>query len=295
MTRASPLLLGVLFFSPTTISAGETGAKDIIIYLQSLQTASGGFLPASPQPGESSAPTLRATTSAVRALRYFGGPVLKKQACATFVDRCFDPNTGAFADTPGGKVDLFTTAVGVMAVVDLKMPVDKYAEPAIKYLAENAKTFEDIRIAAAAFESLETESPRKEQWLKEIRKIQNADGTYGNGTGKARATGGAVAAVLRLGGKVADADKVLQALKQGQRKTGGYGKDDAGDGSDLETTYRVMRSFMMLKSRPDDVPALQGLIAKCRNADGGYGVAPGQPSSASGTYFAAIIRHWLAK
>jgi len=98
---------------------------------------------------------------------------------------------------------------------------------------------------------------------------------------------------LRLGGKVADTDKVLSVLKQGQRKSGGYGKDDSGDASDLETTYRVMRSFMMLKSRPGDVPALERFIAKCRNADGGYGVAPGQPSSASGTYFACIIRHWL--
>jgi hypothetical protein len=180
-----------------------------------------------------------------------------------------------------------------MAVVDLKMPPGKYAGPAVKYLAEKTKTFEDIRIAAAAFESLKQASPRNEQWLKEIRKMQNADGTYGQGPGQARATGGAVAAVLRLGGKVADTDKLLQALKQGQRKSGAYGKDDAGDASDLETTYRVMRSFTMLKSRPDDVPALQGFIAKCRNGDGGYGVAPGQPSSASGSYFAAIIRHWL--
>jgi len=295
MTRASLLLLGVLFFSQTTTWAGETGAKYTIVYLQRLQSASGGFLPASPRAGESPMPTLRATTSAVRALHYFGGSVLKKQECAAFVDSCFDPRTGAFTDTPAGKSDLFTTAVGAMAVVDLKMPVEKYAEPAIKYLVENARTFEDIRIAVAAFESLEKESPRKEQWLKEIRKMQNADGTYGTGTGQARAIGGAVAAVLRLGGKVADTDKVLQALKQGQRKTGGYGKDDAGDGSDLESTYRVMRSFMMLKSRPDDVPALQGFIAKCRNADGGYGIAPGQPSSALSTYFAGIIRHWLAK
>jgi hypothetical protein len=177
MTRASQLLPGLLFFLPATVWAGEPGAKDTISYLQRLQTASGGFPAASPRAGEAPVPTLRATTSSVRALRYFGGPVLKKEQCATFVDSCFDPKTGGFADTPGGKTDLFTTAVGVMAVVDLKMPADRYAEPAAKYLAENASTFEDIRIAAAAFESLGKESPRKEQWLKEISKMQNADGT----------------------------------------------------------------------------------------------------------------------
>ena len=29
--------------------------------------------------------------------------------------------------------------------------------------------------------------------------------------------------------------------------------------------------------------------------DGGYGVTPGAPSSVSGTYFAAILHHWLDK
>jgi hypothetical protein len=38
---------------------------------------------------------------------------------------------------------------------------------------------------------------------------------------------------------------------------------------------------------------VRSFVAKCRNADGGYGVAPGQPSNISGTYFAAIILHWL--
>ena len=64
-------------------------------------------------------------------------------------------------------------------------------------------------------------------------------------------------------------------------------------GSDLETTYRVMRAFMMLKDRPSDVNGLRRFIARCRNTDGGYGVAPGQPSTVGGSYFAAIIRHWL--
>ena len=53
-----------------------------------------------------------------------------------------------------------------------------------------------------------------------------------------------------------------------------------------------MRAFWMMKERPD-VAKLRDFIATCRNGDGGYGVAPGQPSSVSGTYFAAIVTHWL--
>jgi hypothetical protein len=50
----------------------------------------------------------------------------------------------------------------------------------------------------------------------------------------------------------------------------------------------------MLKAKPETAGVL-AFIDKCRNSDGGYGVAPGQPSSVSGTYFAGIIRHWLAE
>ena len=64
-------------------------------------------------------------------------------------------------------------------------------------------------------------------------------------------------------------------------------------GADLETAYRVMRTFMMLKEKPARVEALRTYIAKCRNEDGGYAIAPGEMSTVSGTYFATIVRKWL--
>ena len=96
-------------------------------------------------------------------------------------------------------------------------------------------------------------------------------------------------AVLRLGGKI-NRD-TIKTVKAGQRTDGGFGKEDAKE-SDLETSYRVMRFFWMLKEKPN-ADALRGFIAKCRNADGGYGMAPGQPSNVGGTYFASVILHWL--
>ena len=82
----------------------------------------------------------------------------------------------------------------------------------------------------------------------------------------------------------------VRALLEGQRADGGFSA--AGEKSDLGSTYRVIRALYMLKVKPD-TERLRAFIAKCRNADGGYGVAPGQPSAVSSTYNAAIVSYWL--
>jgi hypothetical protein len=225
-------------------------------------------------------------------LKYFGGAPKDKSACIAFVQKCFDKDGGGFAARPGGKAAYRPTAVGIMAVVDMKIPREPYADPVIKYLDEHSRSFEEIRLTAASFESLGKRPPHGEAWLEQISKMRNADGTYGKGGGVARDTGGSVCAVLRLGGEIEQRDNVLKALNAGQRKDGGFGKPGA-EGSDLETTYRILRAFHMLKAQPEGADRLRAFLAHCRNDDGGYGVAPGQPSNVGGTYFAGIILHWL--
>ncbi|MCS7046726.1 MAG: terpene cyclase/mutase family protein [Gemmataceae bacterium] len=270
----------------------DPGIKQTIEYVRRLQTNIGGFTAIAPQPNIRLAPTLRATSAAVRALHYLGGTVPDKAAAAKFVANCWNEGVGGFADFAGGNnVDIFTTAVGLMAVKQLDMPKEKYAA-AVKYLADNAKTFEEIRIAAAGLEAIGAKSPVNDAWIAEVRKLQNPDGTFGKGPGQARTTGGAVALLLRLGAPLADKDAVLKALRDGQRLNGGFGKEDEV-ASDLETTYRVMRAFVMLKAKPANVEGVRSFVAKCRNEDHGYGPAPGEPSNVTATYYAAIIRYWL--
>jgi prenyltransferase beta subunit len=267
--------------------------KATVELLRGLQAPSGGFHEAPSKDGKSPV-TLRATSSALRALKYFGGEVPNKEAAAKFVASCFDPKTGGFANTPGGKTDAIVTAVGLMAVVELKMPAEMYTEKAVKYLGDNSRTFEEIRLAAAGLEAVHQKVPQAEQWLLEIAKMQNPNGTFGKGSGVGRMTGSAVVAVLRLGGSVKERENVVKSLKNAQRKDGAFGKEEAA-GSDLETTYRVVRCFVMLKEKLADRAAGRAFIAKCRNADGGYSVLPGQPSTVGATYFASIILHWLEK
>ena len=263
--------------------------------LQALQEPDGGFRssfgtePKSGQPRSS----LRATTSALRALKYFGGAPRDTKTCTEFIATCFDKASGGFADHPGGKPDAVTTAVGLMAIVELKMPVKDYGAAAQDYLDRHARTFEEIRLAAASMEAIGERSPQTEAWLAQIARLRNEDGTYGKADGMARETGGAVAAVLRLGGKVEQRHNVVRALRSGQRPDGGFGQQGKRS-SDLETSYRVTRCFVMLKEKPD-VERLRDFVAGCRNKDGGYGIAPGHPSQVGSTYFAAIILHWLTE
>lgn len=285
-------LLALLWLSPVRAQTPEE-KKATIEFVQKLQTTTGGFLPAPAAPTDAKAPTptVRATSGALRALKYFGGEAKDRAAAGKFVASCFDKASGGFADTPGGKPDVFTTAVGLMAMMELKLPSEPYVEPGVKFLTENAKQFEEVRIGAAGLETVSKRPKQADAWLEQVVKTANPDGTYGKGPGTARSTGGAVAAVLRLGGKVEQRENVVKALKSGQRADGGFGKEEE-QGSDLETSYRVMRAFHMMKEKPDD-PKLRAFVAKCRNADGGYGVAPGQKSNISATYFASIILHWL--
>jgi prenyltransferase beta subunit len=297
MRVTSLSLLAGLLLVPASPAQTPPEKQATVAYLQSLQQPDGGFLVQRPDPRSASpvAPqsSLRATSSAARALHYFGGEPKDAEAAAKFVRSCLNPEFGWFADKPGGKPDVILTAIGVMAAVELKLPRELYANQSTRYLEDRAQSFEEIRLAAAAFESLGQKPAKADAWIEQINRQQNPDGTYGQGPGQAFATGGAAAAVLRLGGQLKDPAAVVKVLKAGQRPDGGFTKSDGP--SDLEATYRIMRSLHMLKEQPADPAKLREFIAKCRNEDGGYGVAPGQGSTASGTYYAGIILKWLGQ
>src|SRR5207245_1196088 len=99
--------------------------KATVAYVQGLQAESGGFVPFKNPPGSDARdplPSVRATSSALRALKYMGGAPKDAKAAVKFVEGCYDKASGGFADMPGGKPDVFTTSIGIMAAVELKMP-----------------------------------------------------------------------------------------------------------------------------------------------------------------------------
>ena len=259
-------------------------------FAANFQNPDGGF---APKVGGAS--TLGATSSAVRILGYTAGSIRDVPGAIRYVRSCWDEGTGGFAPEPGGKPTIDSTVSGLNAVAALKLDAAPYAAKATAFFNGAAKTYEEVRLAAAGFEAIGATSPEFPRWADEvINKGRNADGTYGDGPGKARATGGSAAALLRMGMTIEPGPReaIIAAIRAGQRPDGGWG--DAEGPSDLGSTYRVMRACFMLKAKPD-LSRVRAYVDRHRQADGGYGSKPGAAADIGGTYFGSIINYWARR
>jgi prenyltransferase beta subunit/pimeloyl-ACP methyl ester carboxylesterase len=259
----------------------QTGA-----YVAALQNKDGGFGPAPGQPSN-----LGSTSTALRILHYVGGSVPDVLGCVKYVKSC-QADGGGFAQTPGGKPDSLTTSSGLMAAAELKIADQAMIDRAIAYFHDNAKEFEQKRLAIAALEAVNAKSPDFEPWLEPFHKLRRPDGGFGDGPDAAFNAGTVAATVLRTGAKLENPGAAIAAIKAGQQADGGWSKN--GGPSDLGSSYRVMRALYMLKEKPD-VDRLLGFIARCRHSDGSYSSTPGAEGNLGGTYTATIITHWLRK
>ncbi|WP_165072348.1 family 16 glycoside hydrolase [Paludisphaera rhizosphaerae] len=264
----------------TPADFAQTGA-----YIASLQNKDGGFGSA---PGQAS--TLGSTSSALRILKYVGGSVPDVLNCIKYVKSC--QVDGGFAPTPGGKADSLTTSTGLLAAAELKIVDKPLVDSAIAYFHEHAKEDEQVRMAVAAMEAVDSLSPDSPRWMEQIQKLGNPDGTFREGPGQAFAAGTVAATLLRAGGSLVNRDAAVSAMKAGQQADGGWSKD--GGPSDLGSSYRIMRALYMLKEKPD-LDRLRSFIARCRKSDGTYSTTPDGQGNLGGTYFASILTNWSRK
>lgn len=267
-------------------------------WVLTLEAPDGGFYIFEPDPKADAKPkpSLRATSAAVRTLKNLNMPLLPKERekHAAFVLKCYDAKTGAFSE-PGLEPDVAITSVGVMAAMELGIPKEKFAK-AMDYLKENAKNFEEVRIGAGAVEAWGVKDcPFKfDEWVKIITKEPGEKNPAIN-DGGARILGSTVAFLYRLDIHEADdakPEEIAKVLNAGQLDDGGWNRKGEKT-SDIETTYRVMRAYMLIKQKPKDVKKLRKFIDSHRNEDGGYAVKPGDKSSVSGVYYCIIISKWL--
>jgi poly(3-hydroxybutyrate) depolymerase len=232
--------------------------------------------------------SLGSTNSALRVLKHVGGSVPDVLGCVNYVKSC-RVRGGGFAQNPGGRPDVVSTAIGLMAASELKIADSDMIREAVAYIGKNARSFEEVRMAAAGLEAIGVTSPDAPRWFHQIQGMRNAEGTFGTGAGVPFATGGSAAAILRLGYPLDHRDAVVKAIKAGQRPEGGWSKDDGPP--DLSSSYRIMRAMFMLHERPD-IDRLLAFVARCRKTDGSYAATPDGEGSLGGTYLGTILIYW---
>ncbi len=280
--------LRIVLFLLLPLSASEKGMggdisadnKATIQFLESLRDNETGAFKQTAKDKSS----LRATNGAVKSLKVLGQKPTDIEKIQKFILGCYDPKTGAFAE-PDGKPDATITSIGI--IVACEVGIDKKEFPkAMDYLLENAKTFEEVRIGAAAVEAWGRDGLKLDGFLAITNKVQN---------GAARAGAAIAVTQLRLGQSIpSEAMRIIKSdvLIPGQCDDGGWRKIDE-KASDIESTYRVMRAFKMLDAKPKDIPQLRKFLESHRNNDGGSATKPGDPSTTSGTYYRVIVSKWL--
>jgi hypothetical protein len=265
--------------------SGLTHRQASRVYLLSLRNADGGFR-VSKDEGPSQ---LLATVGILRGVRYWGGKVPEREHTIAWVSQCYHPSLGAFSDSPTSTPDVRSTALGLMALAELKAPLRNYSRDTLRYLEAGATSLPDIYFAAAALEATGLESTAASRFRVAFEATERPDGSFGPNAYEAA---GAAITLLRLGKGPAHPEIVAERLIATQRSDGGFRGPGTSQESDLGGAYRIVRALYMLHAEPDK-RKLRRFIARCRNADGGYGPAPGKPSSGPTTYYAGIVSHWL--
>lgn len=284
---------GIAWISAVLVSAwagplasGQTAAElaQTAKFIAAHQNVDGGF--AAQAVGQPS--SLSATHSALKALKHVGGSVPDILGCVRYVNSCRVPG-GGFSQTPGGKPDVVTTALGLMAAVELKITDTDMIRESVAYLGRTARSFEEVRMSAAAMESIGVYSPDTPRWFGQLQAMRNPEGSFGTGPAVPFVTGGVAAAILRLGMPLEHRDAIVKAIKAGQRPEGGWSKDDGPP--DLSSTYRIMRAMYMMHERPD-TDRLLAFVARCRKSDGSYSNTPDGEGNLGGTYLGTILVYW---
>ncbi len=147
-------------------------------------------------------------------------------------------------------------------------------------------------MAVAGLESIKATSPDVPRWAAQVSE-GNATPTGPSARARriARRPGRGGRALLRMGIRAEPEQKaaILAALRAGQKPDGGWSE---GDGpSDLNSSYRIMRAFFMMKEKPD-LGRLRGYLARHRQTDGGYASTLRGRASPGGTYSCSIMNYW---
>ncbi len=256
--------------------------KKTIEFLHSLQTESGGFADYSGGPAG-----LQPTLSVIKALQFFGLSCRNPDAVLSYVKSLYDRSSGAFTDTSAGKPGVFSTALGLLILFNIRADkvFRKYAPMSLGFISSHAKVREEYFMLIGLMEECSL-LPAPPSSVAFFRSMENTEGNFGSSLLNNAIS---ASAILRSGENLANPGAVKELLISGQHEDGGFAEKNLGP--DMWLSYCAMRTLDLLKSPPRTGP-LAGWISGFLSGSGGF-ATPGNIPSANVTYQALSILNWI--
>lgn len=299
MTRSTAFAVLLALFAPA-VAAGQAkpkvppkvvppkGAKEAVEFLATLEQPDGGFINDAAKP--ENLPTLTATLAAVRAFKALGADVPNADKHAEFVLKCYDEK-GGFRENPRAKQGptARTTAVGILACAELGVATDKIKDaPAFLDAADYHPTH--CALLAAAVNAWGGKWPGKADAI--LEKAEPLARAFATGPGAAQSFAVYINTGFRIRGGINTRLGTVETLRKVTMPDGGWGLPDAKT-SDLETTAEVCQALAAARATAVAPAKIREFVASCKNKDGGYGVKPGDPSTAAGTAAFAVVAKFV--
>jgi hypothetical protein len=256
--------------------------RETIAAIRSLQSpGAGGFSDAPGGPVD-----LGATLSALKVLGFLGVSPPRPDAVLAFVERQFDPASGAVIVPASGVPSVIATAGGLILLnlLGAREALARRLPQSLAWMSEHAASREEHFMTIAVVDECHAEATLPAS-VAFFRGLEQPDGTFGPSV---LANGIASSALLRIGAPLADRGALSRHLLRGQTPDGGFA--DTGGPADLWTTYCVMRALDLLGERPSRQALASWILAKAAPG-GGFGAAGAL--SAGMTYQCLEILDWI--
>lgn len=251
-------------------------------FINSIQNENGAF-------GDSTIENFspQTTLSGIKALKYLGKTAKYPDNILKYILGLYNSEIGAFVNPLSNEPNVFLSAAGLLILYNINAysEFNKISENTLKFMSKNAKIREEHFMTIGVVDECKLQ-------IKPTQAINFFKNMEINGKFGESVLNNAIAssALLRIGEKISDKQKVIDLMLNGQTKMGGF--TDNEKTPDLWTTYCVMRSLDLAEVVPNSVSLAEWIKSKYQEG-GGFGID--ESKSLNYTYQALSCLDWAIK
>jgi protease I len=185
---------------------------------------------------------LQPILSVYKALEYFGLTPINPDEVFSYIKSLHDSKTGGFIDPATGNPAVLNTAAALLILnhIGAKDYFNERIIPALNYMNLNAQRREEHFMLIGVIDECKITSFYPASSIIFFREMEQEDGSF---SGDALNNAIAASALLRIGERIKNPEKIKSMMLSAQQQDGGF--------TGLWTSYCVMRTLDLLKTSPD--------------------------------------------